>query len=241
MRAFLVELTHFLGTLWGRSWRWVIRKRRNVAILFGGVLFALIVLSIVVQSSPTGTPIAKPTPTPTPTDTIAYSDVTATPLPTAKATPTARPTASPGASTSADKSKGIPAPKEPKVDRSNPESVARGWATAYLSRPSAEWLDWAQWIDDYTMPAVVKQLQLQAFQPEQILDGKAPTAVTKVEVAPPGADADTNTPVRWSHNLVVTVLSGDGSSTKITFAVVLSDSDAGWTVTQVEEVSVQEG
>ena len=49
MRAFLVELGYFLGTLWSKTWRWALRKRRNLAISVAVVIVLLIVTGAIGQ------------------------------------------------------------------------------------------------------------------------------------------------------------------------------------------------
>jgi len=233
MRAFLIELAYFLGTLWSNAWRWALRKKRNLGLTVAGLVIGLIVLAIAVQGGNAPSTDSTATPTPTPTEEVRYTEVTAVP-------------AEPGEGVSGQGDEGSDSDKTDEagetskpLDRTEPEAVARAWATAYLVRESAEETEWQQQITPYTMPGVVQQLALQAFQPEQILYGKAPTKVTEITVTDAEADAEKNTPVRWSHNLVVAVKGDDGSTTTITFGLVLVESTDGWAVTSVEEIAVK--
>lgn len=234
MRAFAVEFLRFSATVWSRMWRWTLRKRRNFFITLGVAVLILVVVSTVFSSAPKPT-ITEATPTPTPTATTKYTEI--------KATPVAG--GAPGSSGAPEK--GNPAsssagsiPTEPEVDRSSAESVARGWLTAYLSRPSDSWVDWEKWVEPYTMPKILAQVRGQAFHAPSVLEGKAPTTVTEIKVTDPEPDAETNTPIRWSHNLVVNVGAGDGSALAITYGLVLGNSDDGWVVTSVSEVAVSD-
>lgn len=216
MRAFLVELGYFLGTLWSKTWRWALRKRRNLAISVAVVIVLLMVTGAIVQGTSTR-PEVKPTPTPTPTSTEVYTEVTAAPIDGGAGTPTPEPTEA--------------------VDEA--EKVARQWATDYLERPSDEDTAWKETVGAYTIPTVLEQLDAQAFRPEGILDGKAPTEIIEVTFSDPQEGAETNTPVRWSRTLIASVEGQDGSTTKITFGVVLMKGETGWMVTHVEEISLE--
>jgi hypothetical protein len=216
MRAFLVELGYFLGTLWSKTWRWALRKRRNLAISVAVVIVLLMVTGAIVQGTSTR-PEVKPTPTPTPTSTEVYTEVTAAPIDGGAGTPTPEPTEA--------------------VDEA--ETVARQWATDYLERPSDEDTAWKEKVGAYTIPTVLEQLDAQAFRPEGILDGKAPTEIIEVTFSDPQEGAETNTPVRWSRTLIASVKGQDGSTAKITFGVVLMKGETGWMVTHVEEISLE--
>lgn len=227
MQAFLVELGRFLLTLWGNLYRWALRKRRNLVITFAGAVVLFIAGAAIVNSG-TGETVAKPTPTPTPTSTVVYTDVTATPVTGGEGSATEEPTPAPEASAS-----------DATADEDQAESVARQWAMDYLERESAEDTTWKDAMGEYTIASVVEQLDAQAFRPEGIMDGQAPTTVTDVVIADPAADAETNTPVRWSHNVIVTVQGQDGTAKTITFGLVLMAGDGGWSVTSVSEISVE--
>lgn len=220
MRAFLVELGYFLGTLWSKTWRWTLRKRRNLAISVAVVIVLLIVAGAIVQGTSTR-PEVKPTPTPTPTSTEVYTEVTAAPIDGGAGTATPEPT------------------EEPTEAVDEAEAVARQWATDYLERPSDEDTAWKEKVGAYTVPTVLEQLDAQAFRPEGILDGKAPTEILEVTFSDPQEGAETNTPVRWSRTLIASVEGQDGSTTKITFGVVLMKGETGWMVTHVEEISLE--
>jgi hypothetical protein len=227
VRAFVVELLRFAGAVWSRSWRWTLRKKRNFFLSFGVLAVIVVIASGVLQSAPDA-PEAAPTPTPTPTSTLTYTEIQATPFGGGgEATP--EPTTA-GAQE-------IPDPTEPVVDLTNPESVAQGFLTAYLARPDAEWDTWTEWVSGYTMPEIVEQVRTQVFFHPGVLEEKPPTAVTALRIGEPEADAETNTPIRWSHTIAVDVLSADGTTTTVNFGLVLANSDAGWIVTSVAEVA----
>lgn len=225
MQAFFVELGYFLAALWSNVWRWTLRKRRNLALTVGVIVVLFIVVGMVMQGT-SARPTARPTPTPTPTSTEVYTEVTARPVTGGEGTATATPT---------------PEPSETADPADEAEKTARQWATDYLERPSADDASWKSELEAYTIPSVVAQLDGQAFRPEGILYGKAPTTVTDVTISAPPQDAETSTPVRWSRSLTATVQAQDGSTTKIVFGIVLMLSDNGWMVTSVEEISVEEG
>ncbi|KJL49555.1 hypothetical protein RS84_00029 [Microbacterium hydrocarbonoxydans] len=223
MQAFFVELGYFLATVWSNVWRWALRKRRNLALTVGVIIVLFVVVATIMQGA-SSRPTARPTATPTPTPTEVYTEVTARPVAGGEGTGTATPTPEPTETAPADEA----------------EKAARQWATDYLERPSAEDTSWKTELEAYTIPSVVAQLDGQAFRPEGILYGKAPTTVTDVTISAPPQDAETSTPVRWSRSLAATVQAQDGSTTKVTFGIVLMQSDKGWMVTSVEEISVEE-
>lgn len=127
------------------------------------------------------------------------------------------------------------------LDREDPEAVVQTWATAYLQREEPFDTAWMDVLYDFTSAPVVQQLSLQAFGPEQILDGKAPTTLGAVEITDPAPDAEKNTPVRWSHTVTTHVTGADGSVTVIAFSVVMIHTREGWEITSAEELSVTGG
>ena len=222
MRAFLVELGYFLGTLWSRTWRWALRRKVNLAITSASVLALLIIWGMAIQGNgPQATAHLNSTPTPVPTPTQAYTEVVATPVGGGESTP-------------------LPVPSSPPADMSAAESIARDWATAYLGRSSADDTAWKELISAYTIPSVVQQLDGQAFRAQGVLYGLAPTTVTDITIKPPPADGETNTPIRWSRTVAVSVQTRVGSTVTIEFAVVLMKEAGGWKVTSVEEMKVEE-
>lgn len=127
------------------------------------------------------------------------------------------------------------------LDREDPEAVVQTWAKTYLQREEPFDTAWMDVLYDFTSAPVVSQLSLQAFGPEQILDGKAPTTLGTVEITAPAPDAEKNTPVRWSRTVTTHVAGADGSVTVIAFGVVMIHTRDGWEITSVEEISVTGG
>lgn len=220
MNGFFTELGYFFATLWSNTWRWAIRKKRNLAISLGVVVVLIVVVGALTQGT-APRPEARPTPTPTPTSTEAYTEVTASPINGGAGTPTPAPTDA--AQSATDEA----------------EAAARQWATDYLARPSAEDTSWKERAAAYTIPTVLEQLDGQAFRSEGILEGQAPTEVTDIAIGAAPEGAETSTPVRWSRTLTATVQGQSGSTTIVTFGLVLMLGESGWTVTSVEEISVE--
>jgi hypothetical protein len=163
---------------------------------------------------------------PNPAPTSSHSGTpSATPEPTGEPSPTATPGEGGGST----------------LDREDPEAVVQTWAEAYLQREEPFDTAWMDVLYEFTSAPVVSQLSLQAFGPEQILDGKAPTTLGAVEITEPAPDAEKNTPVRWSHTVTTHVTGADGSVTVIAFSVVMLHTRDGWEITSVEELSVTGG
>lgn len=221
MRSFFTELGRFLATVWGNAWRWTIHRKRNLLITVGALALIVVVIAAV-QNNGGGLPgDPDATPTPTPTETVDWVEATATPAP---------------GSSLATGQTGEPTP--PTTDLSGAEETAKAWASGYLERVAEDDNSWRGRIEDITMPGVIEQLSRQAFEPENILHGEAPTRLTDVTISAPEPDAEKNTPVRWSRNLTATV-EGANSTTEVTFGVVLVKGGAGWMVTSVEEISAE--
>lgn len=162
---------------------------------------------------------AKPNPAPIASQS---STPSATPDPTAAPSPTGTPGEGEAAT----------------LDREDPEAVAQTWAEAYLQREEPFETGWMDVLYEFTYAPVVSQLSLQAFGPEQILDGQAPTTLGAVEITAPAPDAEKNTPVRWSRTVTTHVTGADGSVSVIAFAVVMIHTREGWEITSVEELSL---
>ncbi|MBW8764528.1 MAG: hypothetical protein JF592_18440 [Microbacterium sp.] len=124
------------------------------------------------------------------------------------------------------------------LDREDPEAVVQTWAEAYLQREEPFDTSWMDVLYEFTSAPVVSQLSLQAFGPEQILDGKAPTTLGTVEITEPAPDAEKNTPVRWSRTVTTHVTGADGSVSVIAFGIVMIHTREGWEITSVEEISL---
>lgn len=248
MRAFFIELARAALVAWGKAWRVIIRKKRNFFIFLGAVLVILIVGSGVLEvASPQKKAAPAATAAPTARPTVPYTAVTAKPINEPAPTPTATgsysvdgggpqaPTGNAAPTLPSREPVTIPAPVQPTVDPANQESVAKGFATAYLSRPSGEWGDWQEWISGYTTPALLTQLETLAFHDKSPLTGKEPTQVTDVKILPADEGEAVDTPIRWSRNLEVAVQSADGMTTLITYAVTLSKGENGWVVSKAVE------
>lgn len=213
MQAFLTELVRFLAVLADNGRRWAMRNRRNVFLVAGVACAALIAFSTIAQA---GAPkeTVKPQKTEAVDPMAEYTAISAEPVAGEQAAPRA----------GAAKDEGAP-------------GVAKAWATAYLQRPSAEDSTWQTKIAPYTMGNVLQQLSGPALKAEGLLyDLGGSTTVKKVEIFDPAPDAEKNTPVRWSHTVTATVAGEKDPKkpAKITFSLVLMDSDEGWMVTSVE-------
>jgi hypothetical protein len=239
MTAFVVELVRFIATLWSRAWRWVFRSRRNFVIV-SGVLGAAALAYLVI--APSGeAPAPKPSPTATAAPDTIYTEVEATADDQTPEQPTPTVTAPTAKQTTVPVEQGAPVaePTEPAVNRQDPASVVKGWATAYHTRPSAAWLGWEPWVKKYATATTVNQLREQSVGDTFPLAGMTDTTVTKITVNPTPADGTSSTLVRWSHTIDVTVNDATGAAIHITYGVVAALGDDGWTITSVDELAVK--
>lgn len=238
MIPFLVELGNFLGTVWGRIYRWALYRKRNLVIGFSVVVTAATLFSVAshtINSATTPRHRAVATATPTPTPTGKYTEIQATAIPTDGATPHK---AQQSGVASGDKQH----PEEPAINPQDPQSVAEGWAVAYLSRPRSDWEGWRRWVQPHITEQLAEQLThpVEGTAEMQTLDA-APTRVTGVAVSAPQNDADTNTPIRWSHTLSVTVRTTTSSTVVLVYGVVAEQADAGWMITTVQQLGTSQG
>ncbi|PPH34150.1 hypothetical protein [Rathayibacter rathayi] len=225
IRNFVIELAHFLGLVWSQTWRWSIRRRRNLLATLGVIAAALIVSSIVAQSG--GTPRAAVASTPTPTPTITYSQVQAQAVPTAVSSPT----------TATESPTPAPEPIAPEINAQDAASVAQTWATTYFTRPEASSIAWKKILDPYLDGALVDQLDSVTFEGNGPLVGKTPTSVTDVGLHDASQGAGIDTPVRWSRNADITVHASDGTTVVLSYALELNLSADGWVIVQAQQTS----
>lgn len=129
----------------------------------------------------------------------------------------------------------IPEPSAPAVDPSNPETTAKAWASAYLSRSDEEYEEWRTFLPAGTPDALIGWMEEQSSASNFPLAGKWPTTVTDTRFTEPAEGAPVDTPVRWSRTADVDVLAGDGSTTTITFALTLYQGADGWVLTNLEQ------
>lgn len=244
MVGFGVEFLRFLLVVLVQVRRWVFRKRRNffVSLIVAGA--AAITLSVLIHGGGDSTKSNRPTVevSPTPIATVPYTEVQATPFAgDPESVPTATPKAS--ATTSTGAGSAFTDPKRPVVDRKDPESVAKGFATAYLSRPSSTWDGWEPWVSAFTTSDIMDRLEspTEGAADEQLISAGKPTRVSAVSFAAPDSSLPRNTPVRWSRTLMATVETKSGYPTQLVYGIVEASTDDGWTITSVVQQGTAKG
>lgn len=124
----------------------------------------------------------------------------------------------------------LSAPERPKVNKGETESVAKGFMSAYVNRPSQDWQDWKGWVDGYATSELVAQLA----KNDPLADSTVnfPARVKSVELSPAKEGSAMDTPVRWSRTATVTVEGKGGEKDQISYSVMLSQGEKGWVVTE---------
>jgi hypothetical protein len=241
MVGFLVEFGRFALVVLTQLRRWVFRKRRNFFISIVTVAGLAIAFSIAIHAGDdANAPAPNATPTPTPTDTIPYTEVQATPIAGEAPSVTPTPTRSaPSASAEPQGAAGgsFTKPREPKVDRQDPASVASAWGVAYLSRPGGSWDGWKAWVAPYVTDAMVDRLSkpLEGMADEQLISAGDPMRVTGVTFSAPDSSMPKNTPIRWSRIVNVKVETEKRATETLAYSVVESKTDDGWTISSVTQ------
>lgn len=121
----------------------------------------------------------------------------------------------------------ITAPAMPKPDMQKPATVAQAFLTIYNSRSSDTDVSWQETVKPWLTPDLAEKLPT---VPNGSLTGKAPAAVTAVKVGDQVKDWGIDTPLRWSHNMQVTMATQDQGTYTINYRVQAQLTDQGWLV-----------
>lgn len=235
MRVLLIEMGRAFLVWWGKTWRLVIRSRRNFFVFLGLVVGVFIVWnfgSLIVNPPPpraaTVTESAAPT--------VEYAEVTAVPIGPGQGTTAApqgdsqAPVAAEGTNAGAVTPQGYVEPTSPSVDAQSQDSVTKGFMSAFMDRPSNDWKNWEPWVKDYATSELVYQLAKSDPLADSTLN--FPVRVKSVEISPAKEGAAMDTPVRWSRTATVAVEAESGETDSLVFAVMLAQGENGWVVTE---------
>lgn len=121
----------------------------------------------------------------------------------------------------------ITEPKTPTPDQQDAGQVAEAWLTVFHSRKDHIDDSWQKtgknWVTPDMMNAA-KQMDNGA------IEGKTPTAVSKVEIKGNVEDWGIDTPVRWAHYVEVTVKTADDGDLVVKTRVRQQLTDQGWRI-----------
>lgn len=239
MRIFVIELARAVMVFWAKTWRRVVRSRRNFFVFLGILVSAFLVWSVgsVVANPPTAKTAVSQESEPTEIP-IEYAEVTAVPVAPGEGA-TAGAQAAPqgeGQEQETEAPSVVPQgalgkPEQPKVNPRDTDSVAKGFVGAYVNRPSQDWQDWKGWVDGYATSELVAQLSKSDPLADSTLN--FPVQVQSVEISPAKGGSAMDTPVRWSRTVTVALKGEDGNKDSISYSVMLSQGEKGWVVTEV--------
>lgn len=128
-------------------------------------------------------------------------------------------------------------------DRADPQHVAEKALKAWLTRETPDSESWERETFSYVAGPAAASMPGQAFAAEVTLDGKTGTTVDPVEFSAAPEDAERETPVRWVRTATVHVHASDGSTTQITYQVVVRQDATGddlWIVWSLDELALTE-
>lgn len=123
--------------------------------------------------------------------------------------------------------KNITAPSVPAVDLQKPASVTEAFLTVYNSRENETDQSWKETITPWVTPDLAEKLSAAT---NDALAGKTPAAVSAVKVGEHVSDWGSDTPLRWSHQVQVTVDTQDNGTYKLDYRVQAQLTDQGWLV-----------
>lgn len=121
----------------------------------------------------------------------------------------------------------ITAPPIPAPDTQDPEAVASAFLTVYNSRAGETDKSWQDTAQPWLTPDLAQQLPLVT---NGALTGKTPTAVGEIEIGENVEDWGTDTPLRWSHHVQVTVNTQDQGSYVLEYRIRSQLTDQGWLI-----------
>lgn len=112
----------------------------------------------------------------------------------------------------------------------DPEAVAKAFLTVYNTRASETDKTWRTGTQQWLTPELAQQLP---DTPNGAVQGKAPTAVEKIEVKGNVAEWGRDTPLRWAHHVNVTVATQDQGTYLVEYRVRAQLTEQGWLLNAV--------
>lgn len=124
----------------------------------------------------------------------------------------------------------IPAATQPEVDKTNPESVMKGFVTIINSRDSADDFDRVkQWVEPYSLIEDMSSFDVYQADAAQVLP--APVTTRDVQIKDAAAGQPANTPSRVSKVVENTVEAHTGQKVKLTWELTAMQDGDEWKVT----------
>lgn len=122
----------------------------------------------------------------------------------------------------------ITAPVVPaELDTEDVAAVTRAFLTFYNSRESETDTSWQETVSPWLVPDLAAQLPTLT---NGALEGKAPVAVSAVEIGENVKDWGVDTPLRWSRHVQVIVDTQDQGSYALSYRVQAQLTDQGWLI-----------
>ena len=122
----------------------------------------------------------------------------------------------------------ITAPALPaELDTEDAAAVTRVFLTFYNSRESETDTSWQETVSPWLVPDLAAQLPTLT---NGALEGKAPAAVSAVEIGENVKDWGVDTPLRWSRHVQVIVDTQDQGSYALSYRVQAQLTDQGWLI-----------
>lgn len=121
----------------------------------------------------------------------------------------------------------IASPPTQRPDAEDPAAVAKAFLTVYNSRDSESDRSWRATTKPWLTPELAQKLPT---VPNGALEGKAPTSVGKVQIKDNVKDWGVDTPLRWSHQVEVTLHTQDQGTYLLDYRVRAQLTDQGWRI-----------
>ena len=125
----------------------------------------------------------------------------------------------------------ITAPSSPDPDPQDAAEVTRAFMTVYNYRESETDKSWQETAKPWLVPDLAAQLPTLT---NGALEGKAPAAVSKVEIGENIKDWGIDTPLRWSRHVQVTTDTQDHGTYRLSYRVQAQLTDQGWLINSAQ-------
>ena len=121
----------------------------------------------------------------------------------------------------------ITAPSLPAPDTQDAAAVAQAFLTVYNYRKSETDTSWQEKVQPWLVPDLAVQLPNLT---NGALEGKAPAAVSAIEIGENVKDWGVDTPLRWSRHVQVVVDTQDQGTYRLSYRVQAQLTDQGWLI-----------
>ena len=120
-------------------------------------------------------------------------------------------------------------------DREDAEQTAEAWLTAYGTRDEGDERLWEDTASDWTSDDLMDELS-EAGDGE--VASRAPTRVQEITIEDQIPDWGPDTPIRWSHQVRVTLVDENGDKFDNSYRIQAQRGDEGWTLTNASFVGI---